>query len=316
MAIDRILNPNLMPEYIDIHAHVNFAAYDEDREEVIKRALDNKVWMINVGTQKDTSKSAVELAEKYEEGVYPHTFPPIAPTKSERVEYYRRKGVGVYAIVGVHPIHTDKSFHDEKELGAGSKEFASRGERFDIMKYHSMASHPKVVGIGECGLDYYRCTPETEKKQREAFSQQIALANKVGKPLMLHVRNGSDRSAYREALEILRSEAKVPANFHFFAGSWDEAKEILDAGFFLSFTGVITFARQYDEIIKNAPLDRIMAETDCPYVAPEPFRGRRNEPIYVKEVVKKIAEIRGADFFKVRTALVQNAVKFFNLDKI
>lgn len=276
-----------MPEYIDIHAHVNFAAYDEDREVVIKRALDAGVWMINVGTQKDTSKSAVELAEKYEKGVY--------------------------AIVGVHPIHTDKSYHDEKELGEGNKEFTSRGEVIDENYYRELLKNPKVLGIGECGLDYYRATPETEKKQKEAFSQQIALANEAGKPLMLHVRNGSDRSAYREALAILKSEAKVPADFHFFAGTWEEAKEILDAGFNLSFTGVITFARQYDEVIKNTPLERMMTETDCPYVSPEPFRGQRNEPMHVREVVKKISEIRGGDFEKTRETLLQNALKFFNL---
>ncbi len=283
-------------QYIDIHAHVNFAAYDEDREAVIERALEAGAWMINVGTQKDTSKSAVELAEKYEKGVY--------------------------AIVGIHPIHTDKSFHDEKELGSSGKElapseveeFTSRGEVLDENYYRELLKHPKVLGIGECGLDYFRCTPETEKKQRESFSAQIALANEFKKPLMLHVRNGSLKSAYRDALAILKLEAKVPADFHFFAGSWEEAKEILDAGFFLSFTGVITFARQYDEIIKNTPLDRIMTETDCPYVSPEPFRGKRNEPMHVREVVKKIAEIRGEDFEKVRETLLQNAVKFFGLD--
>ncbi|WKZ26227.1 MAG: TatD family hydrolase [Candidatus Paceibacterota bacterium] len=296
-------------QYIDIHAHVNFAAYDEDREAVIERALEAGVWMINVGTQKDTSKSAVELVEKYEKGVY--------------------------AIVGIHPIHTDKSFHDEKELGSSGKElapsevegFVSRGEVLDENYYRELLKHPKVLGIGECGLDYYRCTPESEKKQRESFSAQIALANEFKKPLMLHVRNpstgstnslqassgqaGSGKSAYRDALEILKSEAKVSGNFHFFAGSWEEAKEILDAGFFLSFTGVITFARQYDEIIKNTPLDRIMTETDCPYVSPEPFRGKRNEPMHVREVVKKISEIKGEDFEKVRETLLQNALKFF-----
>lgn len=276
-----------MPEFIDIHSHVNFAAYDEDREATVKRALDAGVWMINVGTQKDTSKSAVELAEKYEKGVY--------------------------AIVGIHPIHTDKSFHDEKELGAGNKEFTSRGEVIDENYYRELLKHPKVLGIGECGLDYYRCTPESEKKQRESFSAQIALANEVGKPLMLHVRNGLNRSAYHDALEMLKSEAKVSGNFHFFAGSSEEAKEILDAGFFLSFTGVITFARQYDDIIKNTPLNRIMTETDCPYVSPEPFRGKRNEPMHVREVVKKIAEIKREDFEKVREVLLQNALTFFNL---
>lgn len=275
------------PKYIDIHSHANFAAYDEDREEVIKRALDNDVWMINVGTQNDTSKQAIELAEKYEKGVY--------------------------AIVGIHPIHTDKSFHDKKELGEGSKEFSSRGEVFSEENYKKLAEHSKAVGIGECGLDYYRCTPETEKKQREAFSAQIALANEVKKPLMLHVRNGSGRSAYQDALDILKSEAKVSGDFHFFAGSWDEAKEILDAGFNLSFTGVITFARDYDEVIKNTPLDRMMSETDCPYVTPAPYRGKRNEPLYVQEVVKKIAEIKGEDLDKVREKLVQNAINFFQI---
>jgi TatD DNase family protein len=279
-----------MPEYIDIHAHVNFAAYSADWQDTIKRSLDQNVWMINVGTQKDTSKRAVELSEKYQSGVY--------------------------AIVGIHPIHTDKTFHDSKELGAGNKEFTSRGEIFDTIIYDSMAIHPKVVGIGECGLDYYRSAPETEKKQRETFSAQIALANKVKKPLMLHVRNSSGKSAYKDALEILKSEAKVFGNFHFFAGSWDEAKKILDLGFFLSFTGVITFTRDYDEIIKNAPLEQIMSETDCPYVTPVPFRGKRNEPSYVQEVVKKIAEIRNEDFEKLRFQMVKNALKLFNLDKI
>lgn len=277
----------MKPEFIDIHAHLNFAAFDADRDEVIKRAHDAGVWMINVGTQKDTSRKAVELAGKYEKGVY--------------------------AIVGLHPIHTAKSYHDEKELGEGGKEFTSRGEVYDISYYLELAKHPKVVAIGECGLDYYRLTPETKKKQQENFVQQIALANEVGKPLMLHVRSGSGRSAYRDALAILKSNAKVKGNFHFFAGSWEEAKEILNCGFSISFTGVITFARDYDEVIKNVPLDRILSETDCPYVTPAPFRGKRNEPLYVREVVKAIAAVRGEDLEKVSRALVANALKFFNL---
>ncbi len=276
-----------MFDYIDVHSHVNFVAFDADREETIKRALDNGVYVINVGTQVDTSKKAIEMAEKYEKGVY--------------------------AIIGLHPVHTDKSFHDEKELGEGGKEFTSRGEVFDEKAYLDMAKHPKVVGIGECGLDYYRLELESERKQREAFSTQINVANESGKPLMLHVRNGSDKSAYRDALAILKSEAKVKGDFHFFAGNWDEAKEILDAGFNLSFTGVITFARNYDEVVKNVPLNRIMSETDCPYVTPAPFRGKRNEPMHVREVVKKIAEIRGENFEIVRRQLVQNAKDFFSL---
>ncbi len=279
----------MKPEFFDIHAHVNFAAFDGDGDVAVKRALDAGVWMCNVGTQAGTSKKAFELAEKYKQGVY--------------------------AIVGIHPIHTSKSFHDVKELGEGNREFTSRGEAFDSGVYHAMLSHPKVVGIGECGLDYYRLEPESEKKQRETFAAQIALANEVGKPLMLHVRNGSGKSAYRDALAILKSDAKVRGDFHFFAGGWDEAKEILDAGFNLSFTGVITFARDYDEVVRNTPLDRIMSETDCPYVPPALFRGKRNEPLHVREVVKKIAEIRAEDFEKVRTRLLQNAIRFFNLNR-
>lgn len=274
-------------KYIDCHTHVNFAAYESDRDEVVQRALDEGVAMINIGTQKDTSKKAIEMAEKY--------------------------GKGVYAIVGIHPIHTDKSYHDEKELGAGNREFTSRGESFDDSIYRNMAKHPKVVGIGECGLDYYRLEPESEIKQKENFEKQIALANEVDKPLMLHVRSGSGRSAYMEALEILKSSAKVGGDFHFFAGSWEEATAILDAGFNLSFTGVVTFTHDYDEVVRNTPLDRILTETDSPYVAPIPHRGKRNEPIHVREVVKAIARIRNEDEEKVRVQLLGNAEQFFNI---
>ncbi len=301
------------PEFIDVHAHLNFAAFDADREAVVKRALDAGVWMINVGTQQDTSRKAIELAEKYERGVY--------------------------AIIGLHPIHTGKSYHDAQELGpafasatAGKEGFVSRGEVFDSTIYRTMAAHPKVVGVGECGLDYYHDTNtparhrqaqalaggrmganDTNKIQEENFRKQIELAIEVGKPLMLHVRSGSGRSAYRDALAILRSFPKVKGNFHFFAGSWEEAKEILDAGFNLSFTGVITFARDYDEVIKNAPLDRILSETDCPYVTPAPHRGKCNEPLYVEEVVKTIASVRKEPFEQVQAQLVRNAVNFFHL---
>lgn len=269
------------PKYIDIHGHLNFAAYDNDREETIKRTLENDTWAISVGTQKDTSQKAVEIAEKHE---------------------------GIFAIIGLHPIHTGKSFHDEEELGQGGKEFTSRGEDFDFDYYKKLGESKKVLAIGECGLDYYRLEADSREKQKKAFIAQIELANSLNKPLMLHIRN-----AYSDALSILKKYSKVRGNSHFFAGSWLEAREFLDMGYSLSFTGVVTFARSYDEIIKNAPLDRIMSETDCPFVAPVPYRGKRNEPAYVSEVVKKIAEIKGEDFEKVRAQLVENAIKFFNI---
>lgn len=274
------------PQYIDIHSHVNFAAYDADREEVIKRAREAGVWMINVGTEQATSKSAVELTEKYD---------------------------GVFAVVGTHPIHSEASYHDKHELGEEAKAFTSRGEVFDTGYYRSLAEQQKVVAIGECGLDYYRCTPESVEKQRGNFEKEIALANELGKPLMLHIRNGSGKSAYRDAFEIIKSRAKVKGNLHFYAGSIEEAKPYLDLGFTFSFTGVITFARDYDEVIKYLPLESIMSETDCPYVTPTPYRGKRNEPLYVQEVVRKIAEIKTLPFEKVRNQLVENARSFFKI---
>ena len=283
---------NMQPKYIDIHSHVNFKAFDEDRDEVIKRTLENDTWMINVGTQADTSRKAVEMANQYKEGVY--------------------------AIIGLHPIHTGVSYHDEKELGEGGKEFTSRGEIFNKESYRKLLkdkkANEKIVGIGECGLDYYRCTPESIEKQKQAFIKQIELANEFNKPLMLHIRNypaDKSKSAYKDSLEILKKYSKVKGNVHFFAGTVEEAKSFLDFGFTLSFTGVITFTHDYDEIIKNAPLDMIMSETDSPYVAPIPFRGRRNEPSYVKQVVKKIAEIKNLPEEQIAQTLIANAKRVF-----
>jgi TatD DNase family protein len=275
----------MKPEYFDIHAHVNFAAYNADQQEVLKRAQDAGVWIINIGAEEHTSDLALTLAKEYE--------------------------LGVYAAVGLHPTHTAPSFHDAQEFGEEQK-LSSRGELFDGAKYEKLATDPKVVAIGECGLDYYRLDEHSVSLQKEAFEAQIDLANRVSKPLMLHIRQGKEGPrAYKDALEILRSSAKVLGNAHFFAGSWEEAREFLSIGFTLSFNGVITFAREYDEVIKNSPLDMIMTETDCPYITPVPYRGKRNEPLYVREVVKKIAQIREEDFDKVKMAMVGNAFRSF-----
>jgi TatD DNase family protein len=277
----------MSPDYIDAHAHVNFNAYESDRDEVIRRALDQNTWMINVGTQKDTSEKAIEIAEQYERGVY--------------------------AIIGLHPVHTATSYHDEKELGEGGKEFVSRGETWNTETYKKMLAHPKVVGIGECGLDYYRLDPESHTKQRNAFLEQIAFANEAGKPLMLHIRNGEGGNAYKDAADMLAEYAHVKGNVHFFAGSTAEAQQFLDLGFTLSFTGVITFARQYTEVVSYVPLDMILSETDCPYVTPVPYRGKRNEPSYVKEVVQKIADVKGIEESAARAQIVENARRVFGI---
>ena len=280
-------------QYVDIHAHVNFAAFDADRDEVLWRAHDAGVAVINVGTQTDTSKKAFAMAEQYPEGVY--------------------------AIVGIHPIHTAKSFHDVKELGEGNREFTSRGEIFDREYYRKLTAHPKVVGVGECGLDYYRIeNDELRITQEKVFREQIELAIEASKPLMLHLRNGSGGSAYQDAFSILNSyftihNSSLRGNLHFFAGSIEEAKPFLELGFTFSFTGVITFARDYDEVLRFLPLDRILSETDSPYVTPEPHRGKRNEPLYVREVVKAIARIRGEEEEKVRKQILTNAEKHFTV---
>ncbi len=293
----------MTPKYIDIHAHLNFKAFDKDRDAVIKRALENNTWMINVGTQVDTSKKAIELAHQYKEGVY--------------------------AIVGLHPIHTSVSFHDQKELGEGGAEFTqtlidgklmsgftSRGEIFDKNIYRELLKDKKVVAIGECGLDYYHMDLNSIEKQKKVFIEQIELANEVEKPLMLHIRNNpknKEINAYADALEILKKYSKVKGNVHFFAGNLENAKAFIEFGFALSFTGVVTFANNYDEIIKNIPLQMIMSETDSPYVAPVPHRGTRNEPYYVKEVVKKIALVKNLPEQNVAKAMIANSKRVFGI---
>jgi len=288
-------------KYIDIHSHVNFSAFDADRNEVMARAKENNTIVFNVGTQIDTSRRAVAMTDNYEHN---------------------------YAVIGLHPIHTGASYHDMKELGEGGREFTSRGEIFDKNAYRELLKNPKVVAIGECGLDYYRCDDESIAKQKEAFIAQIELANEFNKPLMLHIRNGSPRAstelsrmsspptarnAYFDVLDLLKKYSKVKGDVHFFAGGSKEAKAFLDFGFTLSFTGVITFTHDYDEVIRETPLDMILTETDSPYVAPVPYRGQRNEPAYVREVVKKIAEIKNLPEPQVAVALIKNARRVFNI---
>lgn len=273
---------NKYSSLFDAHTHVQFHAFSEDADIVIQRALDADVWMVNVGTQKDTSAAAIALAEKFPEGVY--------------------------ATVGLHPIHTEKSYHDAQELGAGSEagSFTSRGEEFDYEYYRKLAVHPKVVAIGECGLDYYRLEPETKERQKQAFLRQIELAKETKKPLMIHCRN-----AFADLIEILvkckLSNVKCSGIVHFFSGTKDDARKLLDIGFSFSFGGVITFARDYDEVIRYLPLERILLETDAPYVAPVPYRGQKNEPRYVVEVARKLAELKSISLEKIAEHTVGNA---------
>lgn len=273
-------------EYIDIHTHVNLAAFKDDADATTLRSLEQGVGFINIGTQYDTSKRAVDMLTKYPKGVW--------------------------ATVGLHPIHTAGSPYDKDEFDENEKEQIKNGEVFVAERYRELAHHPGVVAIGECGLDYYRDPTEKEiQKQVEAFESQIALANEVGKPLMLHIRNGVSRNAYNDAYTILKKQAKVRGNSHFFAGTLEDAKRFWEMGYSTSFTGVLTFTHDYDEVVKMAPKELIHAETDAPYVAPVPYRGKRNEPLYVQEVVKKISEIRNIPTEILTEQLRKNAEDIF-----
>jgi len=290
----------MQPKYIDCHTHTHFAGFTGETQKVIARALAAGVGLINVGTQRDTSKGAVEVAKKY----------PNQP---------------VYAAVGLHPTHTSKSYHDEVELGGGAaaKAFTSRGEELDYEFYLQLAKEEKVVAIGECGLDYYYTQEiqdkpeeiqEYKEKQILAFQKQIQIAKEVKKPLMIHCRPyRKTDDAYEDLLNLLASEPTVQKVLHFYVGSLSMTKKFLEADYYFEFGGVITFTKDYDEQIKLIPLDRILLETDAPYVAPVPYRGQRNEPAYVVEVAKKIAQIKGLTEEEVAAATTKNAQRLFQI---
>lgn len=235
----------------------------------------------------------------------------------------RMKSAGVWSLV----VGTEKRMSETAVKLADSRDFlfASVGlhptddtsEAFDETLYRKLARNPKVLAIGECGLDYLRIpegeTQEEKIRQQKLFEQQLELAVSLDKPLMIHCRN-----AHADMLDILNSKKKehgdkLRGNIHFFSEGKDVAKKYFDIDFTISFTGVITFTHDYDEAVQYAPIERLLSETDCPYVSPVPYRGKRNEPVYVEEVVKKIAEIRGEDFETVRAALVQNALRVFQI---
>lgn len=182
-------------------------------------------------------------------------------------------------------------------------------EVFDFAFYEKLARHPKVVAIGECGLDYFHeKTDEGRAKQKALFGQHLLLAEKVGKPLMVHCRD-----AYEDVITMLDQHKTVKGNIHFFAGTKEVAQQFFDRGFTISFPGTITFTNQYDEVVKMAPADMFMVETDAPYVAPKPHRGKRNEPKYVEEVIRRVAELRGISFEEVAAQTIQTAERVWKI---
>jgi TatD DNase family protein len=202
---------------------------------------------------------------------------------------------------------------DPQEL----KDVASSGakievEEFDPEAYRALAEDPKTVAIGECGLDYFRLDEATKPKQHAALLAQITLAKAVGKPLMIHCRD-----AFPDLISLLTDHKKelndIPGVIHFFTGTKEQMKALLDLDFAFTFGGVVTFTHDYDEVVRYAPLDRLLSETDAPYVAPMPHRGKRNEPAYVIETVKKLAELRGITTEEMEAAIFKNAQRIFRI---
>lgn len=308
---------------IDTHAHVNFAAFKEDAEAAIKRALDEGVWVVNVGTQIDTSRQAVEMAERFEQ---------LTINNSQLTGK-------VYAVVGLHPVHTYSQELDEEET-----HFKTREEKFDYEKYRELALRPKVIGIGECGLDYFRLPAETEhgtysieqikQNQKDAFARQIKLAKELNKTLVIHSRSskGTD-DACLDILELLKQELGIgnqepkqnpnlnpePSTLRFvlhsYTGSPEVAEKFIAIGAYMSFNGIITFDKtgNMEKVLKVVPDDKIVLETDCPYLTPVPNRGKRNEPGYVKFVAEKVAALKNVSIDEVAEATTKNSKNLFQI---
>ena len=274
---------------MDTHCHIQFNAYKNDYNDVIKRCAAKGVILNVVGSQKETSRRAVEYANKYD---------------------------NIYATVGLHPIHLFKSHVDESEA-----KFDSRAEDFDYEFYKNLAKNKKVIAIGECGLDFFHqpegvSREDVLKKQKQTFTAQYKLALELNLPLVIHVRDAHD-----EMIELLDGKA-VRGTVHCYTSDWEHAQKYLDLGLHLGFTGVITFPpkktdpqTQLDllEVVAKCPLERMLVETDAPYLAPQAYRGQRCEPWMVEEVAKKIAEIKNLSFAEVVKITTQNAKKLFNL---
>ncbi len=265
---------------IDVHCHLNFKAFENDFDEVIKQAENDGVEIIiNTGTSIESSRHAVELANQYS---------------------------NLYAIVGIHPHHADK----QKPGWDGEIKKIAKSSR-------------KVVAIGEIGMDYYSYASNgivNPRLQREVFIRQIEIANELNLPLQIH-----NRQAGQDILDILINHKSLiinqpPGMFHCMSGNVEFLKQVLDLGFYVGFDGNITYegiAKGEDtplsELVKQTPIERIVTETDAPYLTPEPHRGSRNLPSYVIIVRDFIAKIKGISKNEVEAITSDNATKLFKL---
>ncbi len=302
--------------FFDTHAHVNFNAFKDDGEEVLRRSLENGMNVVNVGSQYSTSKRAVEYAHKFENLGTKSPLGDLVPKFSAG---------GVYAAIGIHPVHLKKgSFThqdpweiDEEDESASSagREIPTVGETFDYAKYLDLARDEKTIAIGEVGLDYHHFEEGDDidflkNLQKETLLKFIQLANEVQKPMMFHCWD-----AYADLLEILTNFPVTKKGIvHSFIGSYKTANKFIALGYNLGLNGIITYGDGYDRLIKEVDLKNIVLETDCPYLTPRPLeKGTRNEPLFVNHVAQKIADVKGISIEEVAKITSQNAKEILGL---
>ena len=250
----------------DTHAHYDAEQFDSDRDQVLETLASHGVdLLVNPGCDLQSSRKAVELAEKY----------PF-----------------LYAAVGFHP----------EECAPYTS------AALDVIR--DLAAHPKVVAIGEIGLDYYWEENPDREFQQKVFRDQLALAEELALPVIVH-----DRDAHADSLAMVREFPKVQGVFHCFSGSAEMALELVKLGWMVSFTGVLTYknARKAVEAAQAIPLERLMIETDSPYMAPVPHRGKRNQSVYVQHVCERLAEIKGISFEECARITMENGKRFFHI---
>lgn len=261
--------------FIDTHAHLDFPEFKNEVHQVLGRALQADVKrIINVGVDFESSKRSIDLSRKYPE---------------------------VYATVGIHP-------HSANDLDIETKQ-----------RLFTLATHPKVVAVGEIGLDYYYLKRSSQfskypnrEKQIFCFEQMLDLSIELRLPVIIHCRE-----AKSDLYAILKSyQRDIRGVVHCFSGDWEFAKNIMEIGLSLSFTGNITFKQgtELERIVAEIPLGSMMIETDCPNLAPEPYRGKRNEPAYVVRVAEEIARIKGVSVTEVEKQTTKKATTLFGLE--
>jgi TatD DNase family protein len=278
---------------IDTHSHLNFNAFKKDLDEVIKRTLDSDIFCINVGSKYETSKQAVEIAKKYN---------------------------GMYASIGLHPMFVSAEFIKLK-TDPEEGEFSVKEDVFDYKKYKELASSAgqKIVAIGEIGLDYYY-KPKTKtkleqfkEKQKQVFLQQLDLARELDLPIILHCRMAQEGLIKILGAQVAVSYKELKGVVHCFTGGVNELEQYLNLGFYIGLNGII-FKIDLDEVIKKCPLDKILVETDCPYLTPpQEGKDKRNEPIFIKHVIQKIADLKELSFDEVAEKTTQNAKNLFKI---